>query len=60
MHVIPALGRKPFRCSRGRLGGLRNEVTMELFYVAFWGVLTVGGAMIGMLMLVITIYVLTR
>lgn len=33
---------------------------MDLFWTAFWGVLSVGGSLVLLMLLVITLYVLTR
>lgn len=33
---------------------------MDLFYIAFWGVLTVGGLLLAMLAIVILVYELTK
>lgn len=33
---------------------------MDLFYIAFWGVLTVGGGLLAMLAIVILVYELTK
>lgn len=33
---------------------------MDLFYIAFWGVLTVGGSLLALLAIVILVYELTK